>query len=672
MCARSDFLTVTLPLSDNLDNISPTCPHQYTETLVASTTWHSRVWMGRGLHSPDAMKSLLFTIGLLCVTCAIHAAPVTYQFTGTTSQSMNVNNGTSVGSVPAGTPYTGTLVFEEAQSVAAAAFWGGTHSAYRFTIMTLTVGATTVSWGPGTIDVYDNVTSTGGGYPVGDSFYANITAPLAPSGTINGAQFNWIMLGLVDPTGTVFAGSGLPANLNLGTFQNPFIEFNFGTLGTPWGAGNTSMLQFLSTLSKTSATPAPPPTITTTSLPPGVIGVPYSAPVTASAPNGDSLTVTVTNLPAGLSFAGGTVSGSPTAIGTWNVVISATDTVTGLSTSSTLPLAINDAPITFTPTLPAGVTNYPYSATFAAATGGTGSFTYSVTGLPAGLSLSGNTVSGAPTVAGTYTVLLTATDKAGYALTATVTLSITNPVPVPCSGQNAVESAYVPRTPGYIVVNGGLNLLDHLWTTNLNASNTTFLGGLVNWYQTGLILDYAGTVDPNGCILTRLTVRPAVTIDTTALPHATAGAPYSAAVGISWGVTPYAITLSGLPAGLAYIGGNVSGTPAVAGTYVVTITAIDAVGASASRSLILIVDPSSATYTIADEGQGKITSVGSGYLMVGSKKLIWNAATLITVNQRNGEVHIIDSFVKAGMKVQWKGMLDQTTHTVLTSRLEVN
>jgi hypothetical protein len=58
--------------------------------------------------------------------------------------------------------------------------------------------------------------------------------------------------------------------------------------------------------------------------------------------------------------------------------------------------------------------------------------------------------------------------------------------------------------------------------------------------------------------------------------------------------------------------------------------------------------------------------------MVGGKKLVWNAATLIIVNTPGGELHAITSFVKPGMKVQWKGLRDKATSTVLTSRLEVN
>lgn len=553
------------------------------------------------------MKSLLLTLGLLAG--CLNAAQVTYQFAGATSSAMNVNNGSSAGGVPAGTSFSGMLTFDDAQTAAPAAFWGGTHSTYSFVSMSLIMGATTVTWGPGKIDVYDNVTSTGGGYPVGDSFYANVSTPVPPSGPINGAQFNWIFLGLVDPTGTVFNGSGLPANLHFASFQNPFIEFNFGTAGTPWGAGNTSTLQFLSTLSKNAASPAPPPTITTTSLPNGVIGVPYSVPVTASGPNGDAVTVSVSGLPTGLSFNGASIVGSPSIPGTASVVIGATDNVTKLSTSATLPLTINDAVINFAPTLANGVVNSPYSSSFAPATGGTGVFTYTAAGLPPGLGLLGNTISGTPTGVGSSTVLLTATDTAGSSITASATLTISAAVATTCSGKNAVESAYVARTPGYIVVNGGLNLLDHLWTTNLNSSNTTFLGGLTNWYQTGLILDYAGTVDPAGCILTTLTVAPAVTIDTASLPNAVAGSAYSAPITISWGVAPYNVTVAGLPSGMTYSGGSLSGAPMAAGAFSITVTAVDSLGATASKNLTLLV----ADQTISFAPALPAGTVGSRY-----------------------------------------------------------
>ena len=36
------------------------------------------------------------------------------------------------------------------------------------------------------------------------------------------------------------------------------------------------------------------------------------------------------------------------------------------------------------------------------------------------------------------------------------------------------------------------------------------------------------------------------------------------------------------------------------------------------------------------------------------------------------ERHVLDSFVKVGMKVQWKGLRDKATNTVLTSQIEIN
>lgn len=72
------------------------------------------------------------------------------------------------------------------------------------------------------------------------------------------------------------------------------------------------------------------------------------------------------------------------------------------------------------------------------------------------------------------------------------------------------------------------------------------------------------------------------------------------------------------------------------------------------------------------ENKGKITAIGPGCLFVGPKKLIWDANTIIIVNTPDGELHVIDSFVKVGMRVQWRGLRDKATNTVLTTKLEVN
>jgi hypothetical protein len=391
------------------------------------------------------------------------------------------------------------------------------------------------------------------------------------------------------------------------------------------------------------------PIINTTSLPSTTVGTTYTANVVSTVPAGDSATVTVTGLPSGLSFnaATNTISGSATVIGSSNISITVTDATTKLSTSNSLVLTVNDIPIIFAPANFAdATTNTAYTAPFNAATGGYGSFTYTATGLPIGVNITSNIVSGAPsisgtpTVAGKYNITLTATDSVGVSTSTVVTLNVINPVvvvPTACSGTNAVITAYVTTNPGFITVNGGLNLLDHLWTNNLNAGNTTFNGGLVNWYSTGAIVSWTGTSNPSGCILDHLTVSPRVAISTNTLPTGSVvGTAYTAAVNVTAGVAPYKTTVSGLPAGLSFDGINIVGTPTVAGTFTVLVSTTDSLGVAASASLTLTVSapppPVLATPSITLPATGTVGVLYSGSATVtgGVAPFTWTASGLPT------------------------------------------
>ena len=150
------------------------------------------------------------------------------------------------------------------------------------------------------------------------------------------------------------------------------------------------------------------------------------------------------------------------------------------------------------------------------------------------------------------------------------------------------------------------------------------------------------------------------------------GVAYSAGLSAT-GFGPFTFTAAGLPAGLALTGNTVSGTPTAAGSFAVTLTARDAAGVQQAAAVTLTIAPASNSgYTIKDEGSGRITAVGAGYLMVGARKLIWGSATKITVNTPRGELGAITAFVQVGMKVQWKGLRNAATNTVLASKLEVN
>ncbi|WP_167285124.1 putative Ig domain-containing protein [Marilutibacter alkalisoli] len=153
--------------------------------------------------------------------------------------------------------------------------------------------------------------------------------------------------------------------------------------------------------------------------------------------NGDTLTYTVTGLPAGLSHPGGTsrrISGTPTASGTFTVKITADDGNGGKTIKSfTLTVQANTAPSA--PTIPnqTATKGQPFSYTVPAFTDANNDpLTYTATGLPPGLSFNVTTrvISGTPTTTGTYSnVKITADDKRGGVTPKTFTISVVSAPP---------------------------------------------------------------------------------------------------------------------------------------------------------------------------------------------------------------------------------------------------
>jgi hypothetical protein len=99
------------------------------------------------------------------------------------------------------------------------------------------------------------------------------------------------------------------------------------------------------------------------------------------------------------------------------------------SASIVFPVTLTPATITVNPsTIPGGVMNVFYTTSFTA-TGGSGAITFGLVGtLPAGLTLTGNTLSGTPTQAGaSFPITITATDASGCTGSRAYTLVIALP-----------------------------------------------------------------------------------------------------------------------------------------------------------------------------------------------------------------------------------------------------
>jgi subtilisin family serine protease len=164
---------------------------------------------------------------------------------------------------------------------------------------------------------------------------------------------------------------------------------------------------------------ADPLAVTTNSLAGGVNGQSYSASLSSSggkAPVSWSLARGL--LPAGLTLGpSGTISGTPSATGTSNVMVQATDSGTPARTATkSLSITVVDPLVITTSSLPDGTVGASYSQTVSAS-GGQMPYSWTLASgsgpLPPGLSLgaSSGTISGTPTSAGSYSFTVQVADS---------------------------------------------------------------------------------------------------------------------------------------------------------------------------------------------------------------------------------------------------------------------
>ncbi|MFB6523453.1 putative Ig domain-containing protein [Streptomyces sp. NPDC056401] len=230
------------------------------------------------------------------------------------------------------------------------------------------------------------------------------------------------------------------------------------------------------------------------------------------------------------------------------------------------------------------------------AEGGTAPYTWSATGLPAGLAIdsSTGTINGTPTTAGTSHVTVTATDNAGKTgsasfswtiTTAGTALSVTNP-----GSQSSAVGAAANLT---VKATGG--------TAPYSWSATGLPAGLSIGSSTGTITGTATTAGTSSVTVTATdnagkTASAAfswtVSTVTGTSPVLTnpgnqtvyIGKPVSLALKATGGTAPYAFKATGLPSGLSINAttGVITGSPTTWGFGGSTLTVTDAAGKSSS------------------------------------------------------------------------------------------
>ena len=307
------------------------------------------------------------------------------------------------------------------------------------------------------------------------------------------------------------------------------------------------------------------------------------------------------SIPPGMTFSStGVLSGSATAAGPFHFTIKATDSSTGAGAPFTATQSYSitvDAPvITVSPSaLPGGTGGVAYSQTVAAS-GGNGSYTYSLGagGLPPGIALSSaGHISGTPTTAGTYNFTITATDGHGFsgsqAYTFTVgapTISI-SPTTLPLATGGTPYGQTLSASGGnggytYSLSAGALPPGIALSSTG-QLSGTPTTAGAYNF-----TIKATDGFSFTGSQAYTLTVgAPTINIAPASLPGGQVAVAYNTAVSASGGNGGYTYSLASgaLPPGLALSSaGGLSGTPTTAGNYNFTIKATDGFGFTGSQA----------------------------------------------------------------------------------------
>ena len=475
--------------------------------------------------APAALPSVVGeTVSVTCSAPTEGTPPYTWtvtpadQFPPGLSQDPNTGDITGTLADPAGT-YNFTVVATD--STPGTPLTGT--QAYSVTTTDFTVTCT-LTTGPVEVGVpYANSCTAAGGTP-------------PYNWTIAGTGVPPLMAGSITPTGDPATIAYTPAS-SVASYQYRVV------------AADSSTPSLTAKTAPFTGAIAPPPLITTTSpLPQATVGVNYSESLMATGGVGTYTWAVSTgsSLPSPLVLNSGTgvISGLPTTAGPASFTIQVTDSnlVTG---AQAFALTINPAlVITTTSPLPQGTVGVNYLQTLAA-TGGSGTYTWTVTvgSLPSPLVLNSATgaITGLPATAGTSNFSIQATDTNGVsatlpvALTINPALAITTASPLPGGAVGANYSQTLAASGGsgtytWAVTVGSLPspLVLNSATGQITASPPRLPR------RTSPSRLQTATRSPPPSHLA-LTIDPALMITTTSpLPTGTVGVMYSKRLAASW------------------------------------------------------------------------------------------------------------------------------------------
>nr|WP_282440592.1 putative Ig domain-containing protein [Stenotrophomonas indicatrix] len=361
-------------------------------------------------------------------------------------------------------------------------------------------------------------------------------------------------------------------------------------------------------------------------------------PITLNISGGVPSSVAVGTAPLhGSANASGTsITYQPTAgyAGPDSFTYTATNTA-GTSAPATVSVTVGNPTITVTAGGPMSAqVGANYSQTFTW-NGGTAPYSgFTVTGLPAGLSVGGTTatsvtVSGTVSAAGSFSLVATATDSStgtgpfttGQGFTLTVgapTLSMTpapGNLPMNYGMATTINFASSGGTApySYALVSGSLPVGVSFNSTGLLSGTPTVPGNYNISVRTTDSSTGAGAPFALQQNYTIVVATPAIAIDPPSVPNGSAGVAYNAQLSSSGGLAPYSYSLlsGALPVGMSFnSAGALTGVPRSDGNFSITVGSTDSNSQTANRAYTFTITPATVVLAPAPLAGG---AVGTAY-----------------------------------------------------------
>jgi hypothetical protein len=332
----------------------------------------------------------------------------------------------------------------------------------------------------------------------------------------------------------------------------------------------------------------------------------------------------------------------PSAAGTFAITVNASDAF-GLYNRSTVSLSVTADPTVTGFAFGPAVVDLGVATTlnFTVANG-TGSYVFSYRNLPPGCaSISGGSgQSCSPTSAGTFTTTLTVTDGSGFMLNVTAML-VVNPVPSVSSFNIAPTVVDTHQNVSFAVMGtGGTGPLTYSFTqlpagcAGATSASFSCRPSVQGTFAVTVTLTDHFRLTATGSAT--LIVHPAPSITTFAASPSPVqvGTSTSITVAVTGGTGVLSFAYGGLPSGCAsQNASSLACTPKATGSFALTVTVTDQLGASTQSNATLVVSAAPAS---SSSGGGSL--LGNPYLLLGIvlALVVVGVVVLLLVRRRGG------------------------------------